>query len=304
MAVAALAPMDLKVDLGPMPMDEQCGGITEGLRSLLQESELCDIVLVAGGQSFPAHLVVLAAVAPKFNDRMQQSADPSADASAAPASQCADGASAMDDQQCTSATEAPPTVVAGCEGQKSELRLDKISHPEAVRAMLDCIYGAGAAGAGEYNPSSDEVNCDVLRLAQQFQIAPLLDQSSKWLLRNLSTTNALERLQACEEFGLVDVRDKILEQLVANPQALLILAKDPEMTKVPTVLQDMLVRILKLLGVTDTPPANGATKETIAPAAPAARASTKTGGGGGAGGKAGKAEGTQGMAKVGRKAGA
>merc|ERR1719401_1150219 len=148
------------------------------------------------------------------------------------------------------ATAVPASQSA--EAQQAELRLDDVSHPEAVRAMLDFIYGESTAGAGpgpgDYNPSSEEVNRDVLRLAQQFQIAPLLDQASKWLLRGLSTSNALERLQACEEFGLTEVREKILEQLVLNPEALFVLAKDPEMTKVPAVLQDLLVRILKLLG--------------------------------------------------------
>jgi len=51
----------------------------------------------------------------------------------------------------------------------------------------------------------------------------------------------------CEEFGLGEVREKILEQLIYNPDALIAMAQDPEITKVPAVLQDLLVRILTLL---------------------------------------------------------
>mmetsp|Transcript_5730 Transcript_5730/g.17015 ORF Transcript_5730/g.17015 Transcript_5730/m.17015 type:complete len:232 (+) Transcript_5730:2-697(+) len=205
--------MELEVDLGPMPGDDHGGGVVQGLRLMLDRSELCDVVLIAGGQSILAHRAVLAAVSSSFYECLTQ-LNPS-------------------------------------EGHNSEslvLKLDDISHPEAVRAMLDCIYGPRAGASAEYNPSSEEANRDVLRLAQRFQILQLQDDASRWLARGLSTANVLDRLVACEEFGLLEVREKILEQLTANPEALFVLAKDPEVTKVPAVLQDLLVRILRLLG--------------------------------------------------------
>merc|ERR1711920_453642 len=135
-----------------------------------------------------------------------------------------------------------------------EIVLDDIAHPEAVRAMLDCVYGHGMGVPLKYNPSTDDVNRDVLRLAQRFQIIPLQDQASQWLASGLTTANLLDRLMACEQFGLTDVRNNILEQLIANPDALFVVAKDPDMTKVPSVLQDLLIRILKLIGADTTPP--------------------------------------------------
>merc|ERR1719221_1132989 len=121
---------------------------------------------------------------------------------------------------------------AGASDQKKTLvlKLADITHPEAVQAMLDCIYGppAGAAGTKAYSPASEDANRDVLRLAQRFQISQLQHQASRWLTSNLSTTNVLQRLLACEEFALSDVRDKILEQFIANPNALFALANDPE----------------------------------------------------------------------------
>merc|ERR1719188_1931836 len=114
--------------------------------------------------------------------------------------------------------------------------------------MIDCIYGPAPGAGGDYCPASEDINRDVLRLAQRFQISHLQEQASRWLMQSLSTANVLERLLACEEFGLTDVREKILEQLTANPSALFVLANDPEIVKVPVVLKDLLIRVLKLIG--------------------------------------------------------
>lgn len=219
--------MELSVDLGPMPMDECCGGIMPGLRDLWEKSELCDVELIAGGQTFQAHRLVLAAVSGSFHECLLRL---SADVGAAPIK------------------------------EKLVMRLDDITYPEAVQAMLDCIYGpkAGAVAAPCYSPSSEDSNRDVIRLAQRFQIAQLQDQAAVWLRSGLSTSNILQRLSACEEFGLTDVREQIFEQLTANPSALFVLAKDPEIVKMPLVLQDLLVRVLKLLGCGQEPPAAAA----------------------------------------------
>lgn len=212
--------MELTVDLGPMPIDEKMDGIVEGLRDLVNKNELCDVILVAGDQSFVAHRAALAAVSPGFHECLMR----------------------------MGCNEGMMPGLGGANAKPMVVKLDDVSHPEAVQAMLDCIYGQVSGSSKEYSPSSEDANRDVLRLAERFQISQLQDQAARWLARNLSTANVLERLLACEEFGLTDVREKILEQLTANPDALFALAKDPEMTKVPAVLQDLLVRILKLLG--------------------------------------------------------
>lgn len=220
--------MELSIDLGPMPVDEHLGLLMPGLRGLWEGGDFCDVELIAGGQTFNAHRPVLAAVSPSFHECLMRLS------------------SVQDDGAPAGASNHKKTLV---------LRLADITHPEAVQAMLDCIYGPAGKGAEKgYNPGSEEANRDVLRLAQRFQIAQLQNQASRWLTSNLSTANVLQRLVACEEFGLADVRDKILEQLCANPSALFALAKDPEIVKVPLVLQDLLVRVLKLLGC-DSPPA-------------------------------------------------
>jgi len=189
-------------------------------------TELCDVELIAGGSTFYAHRPALAAVSPSFRECLVQLS--------------ADGQ------------------------RKLVLTLGDIAHPEAVQAMLDCIYKPTGTAAS-YCPSCEEANSDVLRLAQRFQILPLQEWASQWLMSNLSTNNVLQRLAACEEFGLSDVRDKILQHITGNPPALFALAQDPEIVKVPVVLQDLLVRVLRLLGCGE----ESASEPVSATAAPA-----------------------------------
>jgi len=212
--------MELTVDLGPMPVDEQCGGAIDGggLRDLLDRKELCDISLVVGDQSFPAHSMVLAAASPSFCNLIQEQR-----------------------------VKGLRGFVAGVDRTALDIVLGSVA-PEAVQDMLDCIYGPFSDATKEPACKTEAANRDSIMLAQSFQIPQLQDQASRWLIRNLTTQNVLARLAICEEFALMDVREKILEQLIADPVVLPLLARDPEITKVPKVLQDLLVRILTLLG--------------------------------------------------------
>jgi len=219
--------MALAVDLGPMPDDEFSGRIVmRGLRGLLESGDFCDVELVVAGQTFMAHRTVLAAASPAFREVLLRLGADAEGLGAAP--------------------QLEGTTVA--EQNTLRVQLVDITHHEAIRAMLNCIYGTGGENAPAYDPGSEEANLDVLRLAQRFQIAQLQEQACRWLANGLTTDNVLQRLAACEEFQLGHVCEKILEQLTANPEALFILANDKKILTVPRVLQELLVRVLKLLG--------------------------------------------------------
>eukprot|EP00747_Dinoflagellata_sp_TGD_P168263 gnl/TRDRNA2_/TRDRNA2_194226_c0_seq1.p1 gnl/TRDRNA2_/TRDRNA2_194226_c0~~gnl/TRDRNA2_/TRDRNA2_194226_c0_seq1.p1 ORF type:complete len:354 (-),score=73.87 gnl/TRDRNA2_/TRDRNA2_194226_c0_seq1:103-1107(-) len=202
-----------KLDLGTLPPFEQFGGsdAITGLRGLLRRGELCDVELLSCGRSFPAHRVVLAASSPSFREALTSGI-------------------IMRSPSC-------PT-----------LPLSGLSSGEAVEIMLASVYGEDEGCTAKYNPTSLEVNTDVLRLARQFQLPNLREQAEWWLSsQNITTANAVQHLVICDEFGLSALREGILEQIAINADALYLLAGDPMAVNTPEVLRDLIVRVLRLL---------------------------------------------------------
>merc|ERR1719230_1128660 len=92
----------------------------------------------------------------------------------------------------------------------------------------------------EYNPRTQEINRDVLRLARQFKLPGLTHRAMRWLAKDLTTGNVVERLSICEEFGLSELTEKILEQLTSNRHALAEVAHSPQIMTYPRLMQAML----------------------------------------------------------------
>mmetsp|Transcript_15504 Transcript_15504/g.33604 ORF Transcript_15504/g.33604 Transcript_15504/m.33604 type:complete len:249 (+) Transcript_15504:93-839(+) len=245
------SPFQLSVDLGPLPADNIQGGILGGLRGLWECEELCDVVLTVGDQKFSAHGAVLAAASSVFRQILVE--------------------------HYKSRSESSDRFIT--------IQLDEINFAESVKAMLECVYGAGAQDTasimGNFCPSCEAANRDVIRLAKRFHLPLLQAKAEHWMTQSLTTANVLERLAACEEFKLENVREKILEQLTANPGALYVLATDPTVVTVPIVLRDLLLRVLNLLGCSQENQSGTAATPNPAPT-----------------------KGTQGNAKRARKAGA
>lgn len=134
-------------------------------------------------------------------------------------------------------------VLRGALGETSEVRIARINNPEAVKWMLDFIYEVPYNSETEYNPGSHEINLDVLRLAEMFKLPGLTQRAAMWMTRDLDTHNTVERLAACNEFGLQDLGDKILEQLTANKKALSEVTSSPAINAYPELMRDMLALI-------------------------------------------------------------
>merc|ERR1712187_1011181 len=115
-----------------------------------------------------------------------------------------------------------------------------INNPEAGRIMLDFMYGMDSSTWKEYNPRTQEVNKDVLRLAQNFKLPSLAEQATHWLSKDITTGNVVERLNICEEFNLQLLKDKILEQLTFNRVALSEVANSPQIVHHPKLMQSLL----------------------------------------------------------------
>lgn len=171
-----------------------------GLQELYRTGQFADVVFLCAEQRFHAHRVVLASQSSLFKDALL----------------------------------ATPRVAAPV-----EIRLD-IPNPEAVKIMLDYLYGLDEKAWAKHIPRTQEINRDVLRLAHQFHLAGLTERTSACLVKNLTTGNVVERLSICEEFGLNELADKILEQLTSNREALAEVAHSAQIMKYPNLMKAML----------------------------------------------------------------
>jgi len=176
--------------------------LADGLRDVYKAGEFTDVALICAGQTFRAHKCVLATQSEVFKGGL--------------------------------ATQpgAPPG--------SQEVRLADISNPEAVKFMLDFMYRMDAAVWDDYNPRTQEINKDVLRLAQNFKLLGLTERAAHWLVKDLTTGNVVERLTMCEDFGLLELRELILEQLTFNKRALAEVVSSPQIMQYPKLMQSML----------------------------------------------------------------
>jgi len=193
-------PVSLTVKLGHLKLTPE--PLAQGLQELYRRGEFADVVLICAEQHFLAHRIVLAAQSEAFKVGL-----------ASPLPQ---------------------------HGLRHEIQLGDIANPEAVKFMLSFLYQLDDKEMAEYNPRTQEINRDVLRLARQFNLPGLTHRAMRWLSRDLTTGNVVERLSICEEFGLSELTDKILEQLTSNRQALAEVAHSPQIMTYPRLMQAML----------------------------------------------------------------
>merc|ERR1719482_1053901 len=106
--------------------------------------------------------------------------------------------------------------------------------PGAVKAFLDFVY------MDEYAPKTDEINKDVLKLANQFKMPELTEKCAEILAKDVNTTNVVERLGLCEEFQLDRLREKIMQQLTSNRKVLHDVAQSKSILSYPLLMQEML----------------------------------------------------------------
>lgn len=104
----------------------------------------------------------------------------------------------------------------------------------AVKAFLDFVYN------GEYKPRNEEVNKDVLKLANQFRMPDLIERCAEELAKNVTTTNVVDRLSLCDEFELLKLREKIMQQLTSNKKALHDVVNAQQIVQHPHLMQEML----------------------------------------------------------------
>jgi len=128
----------------------------------------------------------------------------------------------------------------GPTGGRQEVRLADIVNPEAVQFMLHYLYQMEALEADVLNLRTVDVTKDLLRLAQNFSLPGLTERAIRWLAKDLTTGNVVERLSICDEFGLTTLHEKIIEQLTLNRKALAEVAGSPQIMQHPKLMQALL----------------------------------------------------------------
>jgi hypothetical protein len=263
------------VDSQPVVLSVEVDGVekpfsstlAQGVRGLYEAAEFCDVNLLACGQSFPAHKAVLAATSTAFRERVQQAVSV-CEIAAAPLENV--NPAALEGPASTETVEKgevlPPAstdpsgdaadVVAPSETspgeqdvpiapqrQIPEIQFPSVSCPEAIRILLAHVYGVDEGEVSKYQPSCDEANKDVLRLATQLQLPSLKEFATHWLAKELTATNAVLRLSIAQEFALHDFFEVTTEALASDPFALEQVTEDIKIINHPGILQTLLVRI-------------------------------------------------------------
>jgi len=215
-------PVGLTVKL-PAIKNKGVDHLGDGLREFYRRGDFVDVSLVCCNQVYNAHRAVLAGKSEVFKQGLV-------------------------------ASDSSP-------GMKQEVRLADISNHEAVKLMLDHMYMMELNSSEGYNPKTQEINKDVLRLAQNFRLPCLAERATHFLAKNISSSNVVERLKICEEFGLDDLKEKILEQLVCTKAALAEVSRNPQIMNYPALMQALLQQAAGVSEEDNTPQAKKRAKK-------------------------------------------
>lgn len=223
-------PVELKVSV-ELVEEDVSARLAKGVQLLYQSGEFCDVIIVAAGERFPAHRSVLAAASEGVRDFLREQAT------------TAISESSLEGAAGTSGTAVEARDAGPASLGAAELHLSGISHGAAVRLLLEHIYGLAARGADDFEPGSEDVNKDVLRLAQRLRLPRLEEQASRWLARDgLTSANVVQRLVTCQGFELTDLFSAIEGQLAASAPALSAVTEGTEILDHPRILQSVLVK--------------------------------------------------------------
>merc|ERR1719181_2082473 len=194
-------PVVLTVKLKPSKLMTQ-DTLSEGMQDLYRKGDFTDVVLLCAEQQFVAHRAVLASQSRFFKEAFLTQPTPPA-------------------------------------GMRCEIRLE-VANPESVKIMLDYLYMIDEKEWAIVHRLTRAINREVLQLARQFELPGLAEKAMRWLCEGLTTGNVVERLAICDEFGLSELSDKILQQLALNREALAEVANSPQIMSHPKLMQAIL----------------------------------------------------------------
>lgn len=258
-------PQPLDVKFFPQQSDS-ASVLAKSLSALRDRGELCDVMLlVKGGSQLPAHSVVLTAQSEVFREMLRPVPPSEQNTSeAAEQSILADGPESAPLERSSQSYNAvgvgrkessntefemvPPRESSDkmlCAQAYKEVHLNKVTR-EAAEWLLKWLYGE--ITTDEYRPVSDDVNIQVMTLSEDLKIPSLMDLGACYLSRNVYAHNIVQRLWMCQRFALLHVREKLVEALVRDRGNLELVVQNPEMSKYPELLREMLAAVANQTG--------------------------------------------------------
>eukprot|EP00929_Paragymnodinium_shiwhaense_P032700 TRINITY_DN18091_c0_g1_i2.p1 TRINITY_DN18091_c0_g1~~TRINITY_DN18091_c0_g1_i2.p1 ORF type:complete len:265 (+),score=53.40 TRINITY_DN18091_c0_g1_i2:106-900(+) len=209
--------------------------LLSGIRSLYEQSLLCDLEFVVNDTSYFAHSVVLSTQSDRLYDflRTSKQREPVP----------GDIELSMGSTRVSRQRRKEP-VKENCQ----LFRVDGITHSTAMKTVLDFVYSTGTGEAWYYKPESPQVNEDILRLACVFGLDSLVQRAGKHLLTGLAVTNVVDRLALLSDLQLDALGDKILHLVVSAPPILAAVSQSKEILQHPAILQKLLVRQTTVTG--------------------------------------------------------
>jgi len=123
---------------------------------------------------------------------------------------------------------------------QSELDLQPASH-EAVDLVVRWLYGE--VGASNFQPTTSQVNKEVLKISSELGLPTLSELCAVRLAEDADTSNVVDSVRLCEEYGLPKLRAALVSAVVEDPLALDAVAKDATTLTHPVLMQQLLASI-------------------------------------------------------------
>eukprot|EP00811_Abedinium_folium_P037068 NODE_9717_length_1403_cov_6.709248.p1 GENE.NODE_9717_length_1403_cov_6.709248~~NODE_9717_length_1403_cov_6.709248.p1 ORF type:complete len:249 (+),score=66.82 NODE_9717_length_1403_cov_6.709248:40-786(+) len=199
----------------------------------------CDLELIAGGERFPVHRVVLAAQSSRLRDLMLE-LKPERKPKQQPENEPEEQPEEQPEPRPEEQPEVQPEEQLREQGKHAELDLGNVS-PEAAALLVRWIYEE--LDVATYHPSSPRINEELMRLSSTFDLPVLSEMCVARLAANITVETAVENMSLCQELGLIELRAAILLAIIKDKAMLRAVSSDVGTLQHPALMRELLVAI-------------------------------------------------------------
>eukprot|EP00746_Dinoflagellata_sp_MGD_P009583 gnl/MRDRNA2_/MRDRNA2_119515_c0_seq1.p1 gnl/MRDRNA2_/MRDRNA2_119515_c0~~gnl/MRDRNA2_/MRDRNA2_119515_c0_seq1.p1 ORF type:complete len:335 (+),score=83.44 gnl/MRDRNA2_/MRDRNA2_119515_c0_seq1:86-1090(+) len=265
------APQELDVKFRPQQPDA-APALAKALAALRNRGELCDVLLLVKGGQLPAHSVILTAQSEVLREMLrsvkEQAVKEQASATQESTSANVEQSAQVDESESVALERPSQSYNAVGVGRKESLAFEVVPPQEPVKTVwhaetpVEIPLGAatreaaewmlrwfyGEITSSEYRPTSDDVNLQVMTLSEELKVPSLMELGASYITRGVYAHNVVQRMWMCQKYGLMSVRELLVEALVKDRLNLEGVVSNPEMSKHPELLREMLAAVANQTG--------------------------------------------------------